>query len=66
MAEKSEELCQIEMSVENIVEAIHKVVVVNCQDPVYSPKTSQRTEVQLKSAALTAASKTGDMKYANC
>lgn len=34
MAEKSEELRQIEVSVEKIIETIHEVVVANCQDPV--------------------------------
>lgn len=33
MADKSEELCQIEVSVENITEVIHKVVA-NYQDQV--------------------------------
>lgn len=34
MAEKSEELCQTEVSVEKIIETIHKVAVVNWHDSV--------------------------------
>lgn len=35
MVDKSEELCQIEVSVEKIIEVIRKVVA-NCQDQVVS------------------------------